>query len=416
MKDSIRFAFLSTLIQGTLLQCASTASCRIESGRRRKALLASILGALLSISPLVLSQSDMAPVEATALSAMTEFDAEEDEAPGEEDAEAALESDGPTHADEQPAIEPDKPRVAVYEFKVRGSFGLPDAGSIIAEWMISSLAATNRFTLMERVLLQQVIEEQELQSSHLVDESALAAEAGRLHGVEAVVSGTVLQWDETISIVARLVDTSTGVIRKTAEVKTRNRQNIPDQIDLLARKLAGPVPAAPHIAARPEPVEVATPDRIEWDSGRLRISILPTARFRLGDEMQFRIISRQSGYLTVLDINARGQVTQVYPLGAAPPGSLDGRISADQTVTIPEPYSGLRFTAGEPTGTGRLLAILSSRPIAAATLAEAESYAGQDSPDSADAESVIARLRRSLNPPPSQPPWSMSLAEYVIDP
>ena len=136
--------------------------------------------------------------------------------------------------------QPAKPRVAVYQFKVRGDLGIPDAGDIIGEWMMGALAATGRFTLMERVLLQKVFEENELQSSHLTDESTLAAEAGRLYGVEAIVSGTAIKWGDTISIVARLIDTNTGVIRSAAEIKTNNRNSIPDQIDLLARKLVGP--------------------------------------------------------------------------------------------------------------------------------------------------------------------------------
>ena len=140
--------------------------------------------------------------------------------------------------------QPAKPRVAVYQFKVRGDLGIPDAGDIIGEWMMGALAATGRFTLMERVLLQKVFEENELQSSHLTDETTLATEAGRLYGVEAIVSGTAIRWGDTISIVARLIDTSTGVIRSAAEIKTNNRNSIPDQIDLLARKLAGLVPAS----------------------------------------------------------------------------------------------------------------------------------------------------------------------------
>ncbi len=154
--------------------------------------------------------------------------------------------------DKAPATKPTKPRVAVYQFKVRGDLGIPDAGDIIGEWMIGALAATGRFTLMERVLLQKVFEENELQSSHLADESSLAAEAGRLYGVEAIVSGTALKWGETISIVARLIDTNTGVIRSTAEIKTTNRNNIPDQIDLLARKLVGPEPAPSMSTAPPQ--------------------------------------------------------------------------------------------------------------------------------------------------------------------
>jgi hypothetical protein len=368
-----------------------------------------ILSAFLSMSPLVWGQSDTGPVEAMALSAMTEFDEEDAEE------EATLETDVPTNTREDTPAGEGNMRVAVYEFKVRGNLGIPDAGSIIAEWMISSLASTSRFILMERVLLQQVVEEQELQSSYLADESKLAAEAGRLYGVEAVVSGTVLQWGETISIVARLVDTSTGVIRKTAEVKTRNSQNIPDEIDLLARKLAGPIPA-PSMASSPAQTTSVMSKTIEFDPEGLRISILPTAHFHLGDEMQFRVISQNSGYLTVLDINALGRVAQVYPLNSTQSDISTGRISAGQTVVIPEPYSGLRFTAGEPTGTGKLLAILSSHPITPVALAKAESDLGQSSSDSGDAESVIARLQQALGTPLPQEPWSMSLTEYVIDP
>ena len=133
---------------------------------------------------------------------------------------------------------PAKPRVAVLPFNVRGNLGIPDAGASIAEMLNGALAATGRYTLVERVLLQQLMEEQELQSSHLADEATLA-EAGRLHGVEAIVSGTVIQWGETITLVARMIDTNTGVIRTSAEIKTKNRDSIPEQIDLLARKLAG---------------------------------------------------------------------------------------------------------------------------------------------------------------------------------
>ncbi len=136
--------------------------------------------------------------------------------------------------------QPAKPRVAVYQFKVSGDLGIPDAGDIICEWMTGALAATGRFTLMERVLLQKVLEETDLQGSPLVDDSKVAALAGKLYGVEAIVSGTAIQWGETISIEARLIDTGTGVIRATAGIKTTNSNNIPDQIDLLARKLVGP--------------------------------------------------------------------------------------------------------------------------------------------------------------------------------
>ena len=215
--------------------------------------------------------------------------------------------------------------------------------------MMGALAATGRFTLMERVLLKKVFEDSELQSSHLTDELTLAAEAGRLYGVEAIVSGTAIKWGETISIVARLIDTSTGVIRSAAEIKTNNRNSIPDQIDLLARKLVGPEPASAKTG--PKALQQAEPGLAAQNPARLAIQILPSGRFRLGQEMRFRITSQQEGHLLVVDLNAGGELTQVYPMDQGEVGAIDNRLRPGRALTLPEPHSGLSFTASEPTGT-----------------------------------------------------------------
>ena len=304
---------------------------------------------------------------------------------------------------------PTKPRVAVYQFKVRGDLGIPDAGDIIGEWMIGALAATGRFTLMERVLLQKVFEENELQSSHLADESTLAAEAGRLYGVEAIVSGTAIKWGETISIVARLIDTSTGVIRSAAEIKTTNRNNIPDQIDLLARKLVGPEPAGSGTKT-PPPLAAG---QVAQNPARLAIQILPKERFRLGQEMRFRITSQQEGHLLVVDLNADGEMSQVYPLDEGAVGAIDNRLRPGRALALPEPRSGLSFTASEPTGTGRLVAILTEEAVDLEELRDGGRLtgAGQD-----PVSGILDRLSQLQAKSPSATSWSMTQAEYLIEP
>lgn len=310
--------------------------------------------------------------------------------------------------DKAPATKPTKPRVAVYQFKVRGDLGIPDAGDIIGEWMIGALAATGRFTLMERVLLQKVFEENELQSSHLADESSLAAEAGRLYGVEAIVSGTALKWGETISIVARLIDTNTGVIRSTAEIKTTNRNNIPDQIDLLARKLVGPEPA-PSSKASPQ----TEAGLVAQNPARLAIQILPSGRFRLGQEMRFRITSQQEGHLLVVDLNAAGELSQVYPMDQGGIGAIDDRLRPGRALTLPEPRSGISFSASEPTGTGRLIAILTGEPLVLDDLLDAGqgAGAGQD-----PVTGILERLSRLQGGGSVPATWSLTQAEYLIVP
>ncbi len=308
--------------------------------------------------------------------------------------------------DKAPATKPAKPRVAVYQFKVRGDLGIPDAGDIIGEWMIGALAATGRFTLMERVLLQKVFEENELQSSHLADESSLAAEAGRLYGVEAIVSGTALKWGETISIVARLIDTNTGVIRSTAEIKTTNRNNIPDQIDLLARKLVGPEPAT---SSKASPQTEA--GLVAQNPARLAIQILPSGRFRLGQEMRFRITSQQEGHLLVVDLNAAGELSQVYPMDQGGIGAIDDRLRPGRALTLPEPRSGISFSASEPTGTGRLIAILTGEPLVLDDLLDAGQGAGQD-----PVTGILERLSRLQGGGSVPATWSLTQAEYLIVP
>ncbi len=302
-----------------------------------------------------------------------------------------------------------KPRVAVYQFKVRGDLGIPDAGDIIGEWMIGALAATGRFTLMERVLLQKVFEENELQSSHLADESTLAAEAGRLYGVEAIVSGTALKWGETISIVARLIDTNTGVIRSTAEIKTTNRNNIPDQIDLLARKLVGPEPAP----SKTKTLQQMEAGLVAQNPARLAIQILPSGRFRLGQEMRFRITSQQEGHLLVVDLNAAGELSQVYPLDQGAVGAIDNRLRPGRALTLPEPRSGIRFAATEPTGTGRLVAILTEEAVDLEDLPAAGQGAGAGKDPVTRILEGLSRLQSGGSASPS---WSLTQAEYVIVP
>lgn len=314
---------------------------------------------------------------------------------------------------------PAKPRVAVLPFNVRGNLGIPDAGASIAEMLNGALAATGRYTLVERVLLQQLLEEQELQSSHLADEATLA-EAGRLHGVEAIVSGTVIQWGETITLVARMIDTNTGVIRTSAEIKTKNRDSIPEQIDLLARKLVGPVavpsPGQPKTeggaAARTAP-DIALPN-----PARLAISLLPGPNYRLGQEMRFRVSSQAEGHLLVLDLNAGGELSQVYPLEGGEIGAQDNRVRAGRGITIPSPSSGLRFTASEPTGRGRLLAILTPEPVALDDLLDKE-FQVQSTPETGAGSvgaAIAARLDQMAGEGQGAGPWSITEAGYVIQP
>ena len=130
-------------------------------------------------------------------------------------------------------------RVAVVEFDVKGEVDLTDAGSIVAEWMIGAIARTEVFKLQERVLLKKILEEQKLSVSGLVDEKEAAARIGKLFGVQGIVTGSVIKWQDTVSVTARLIDASTGAIIRTAEITTGSMKAVPERINDLALVVAG---------------------------------------------------------------------------------------------------------------------------------------------------------------------------------
>lgn len=103
--------------------------------------------------------------------------------------------------------------------------------------MGSSLIKTGAFTLYERILLYKILEEQDLGLTGALDEKT-TTEIGKLYGVEAIVTGTVSKFGNTISVVAKLIDTETAKVIASSDVKTTSVDAIPGAMDELARELA----------------------------------------------------------------------------------------------------------------------------------------------------------------------------------
>jgi formylglycine-generating enzyme required for sulfatase activity/TolB-like protein len=135
--------------------------------------------------------------------------------------------------------QPAKLSVAVVEFNVMGDLGTASGGAIVAEWLVSALGESEVFALRERVLLKQVLAEQQLAMTGLVDEEKNAAKIGKLYGLDAVISGSVFRWGNIITVTARLIDSNTGAIRNTAEIRAGNLDTVPTRIKELARVLTG---------------------------------------------------------------------------------------------------------------------------------------------------------------------------------
>jgi hypothetical protein len=108
---------------------------------------------------------------------------------------------------------------------------------------------------------------------------------------------------------------------------------------------------------------------IELDVTRLREVLLPAEgrvyvgikngnRVRLGDLIVFEIRSQVSGRLILVDVNAAGGVTQIFPNRFLTSDAAQ-HVTAGLSVTVPGPDYGFSgFKAVEPAGPGRLIALI----------------------------------------------------------
>lgn len=107
-----------------------------------------------------------------------------------------------------------KRRVAVLEFTdLQGH--VTNFGRYLSEELITRLYVSNKFTVVERQLLNKVIAEQKLSLTGVVDPES-AKKLGSVLGVDAIVSGTIADRGDTLKINARLIDTQTGEVFSAA--------------------------------------------------------------------------------------------------------------------------------------------------------------------------------------------------------
>lgn len=107
------------------------------------------------------------------------------------------------------------------------------------------------------------------------------------------------------------------------------------------------------------------------NSAGVVVEILPRTELRVGEKIALRVASKKQGYLVLVDVDAAGKLTQIYPNRRSLLTAQDGQESANlikpgRPITIPEvgnPFAGFEFVAAPPTGVAMVVAILSNRPV-----------------------------------------------------
>ena len=128
-----------------------------------------------------------------------------------------------------------KTRVAVIDFEQKAFQELQgkQIGEIVAEWLITSMANTGRFEVVERAQLQKILREQQLGVSGMINQET-AAKMGELLGVKVIVTGSVIQIGNSYDVNARLISVQDGTIIKAERIRGVGLDGVERMMDSLA--------------------------------------------------------------------------------------------------------------------------------------------------------------------------------------
>lgn len=157
----------------------------------------------------------------------------------------------------------------------------------------------------------------------------------------------------------------------------------------------------------------------------LTIDILPAPQVELGQRLAIKVSAKKPGYLILVDVDATGKVTQIYPnlhsmripFGASETSNL---VEPGRPVSIPDarnPFANFEFVAEPPTGRGMIVALLSAKPVHVVDLPDVP----QDQLDGAAAAGFLQEAAGSLKIAPQEvaakltdPQWSFAAMAYSI--
>jgi curli biogenesis system outer membrane secretion channel CsgG len=115
-------------------------------------------------------------------------------------------------------------KIAVIEFaNLEGN--VTQLGRFISEELITRIFTSGRFEVVERNLLQKVLEEQQLGMTGYIDQQT-AISIGQILGVDAIITGSITDLGKIVKINARLISTETGSVFAVASVNVQKDSTI----------------------------------------------------------------------------------------------------------------------------------------------------------------------------------------------
>jgi hypothetical protein len=182
-------------------------------------------------------------------------------------------------------------------------------------------------------------------------------------------------------------------------------------------------PAGPAAPAPMGNVDIRQVTIKAENAAGLELAILPDIELAAGSKVTLRVATKKQGYLLLVDIDASGKLTQIYPnrhsLQTREAREALNLIKPGQAVTIPNrdnPFAGFEFVTVPPAGVAMIVAILSDRPVHLVDLPDvAPPQTGQVAFD--QLAEVARRLRIAREDSPGvlqEPKWSFDAKLYLV--
>lgn len=194
---------------------------------------------------------------------------------------------------------------AILPFHERGA-GVAGYGSTASDILFASLVANPDLLLVDREEINKTLEEQEMNLSGMVSPGD-AVKVGNLIGAKVLVTGSVIDADKTIYLVARIIGTETSRVLGES-VKGDATDSIGDLVEQLAQKVGATIAA--HASELVAPAKNPA-DRIAAIQARLGDKPRPVLLVQVTErhvgrapidpaaETELTLISRETGFEVV---------------------------------------------------------------------------------------------------------------------
>jgi TolB-like protein len=247
------------------------------------------------------------------------------------------------------ALQPDaaraefkKTKIAVLDFQVQGrQHDNADMGKIVAEWFITALVQEGRFDVIERRLLEKVIEEQKIGVSGIVDEGS-ASKLGKVLGAKIVITGTVLEFQNVLEVNARILEVESSSIIAAENVKsTSGAARLEDLVVEMAQKIISDFPLEGYIAQREEKTVLLDLGHRAGIRKGMRFIAFKEGRVikhpKTGEVLDIETI--ETGEIEIVEVNtktARGTIVREMSPGAVEYGMMVRSATKEQSLHMEE--------------------------------------------------------------------------------